>query len=395
MKKGWRIEDFGKVNDIHNGGTPKTAIKEYWDGEIFWITPKDLGKLEGIYITDTERKITDLGLKKSSAKVLPVNSIVLSSRAPIGHLAISNVPISTNQGCKGIVVDEKLNDVKYIFYFLKNSVKLLNDLGTGTTFKELSAKKLSEVQIPIPSLLEQQKIVEKLDTAFELIDQAKANIEKNIQNGKELFQSKLNDVFSQKAVGWKEIQLGDIGKVSMCKRIMKDQTLPEGDIPFYKIGTFGKEPNAFISKEIFNEYSTKYSYPKKGEILLSASGTIGRCVVFDGEPSFFQDSNIVWISNDEKLVLNEFLSQFYKICDWNPSKGATISRLYNSDLRRIKMSFPNIEEQRKLIPRFEKLEQQTELLQKKYKQKLSNLEELKKSILEKAFKGELINKSTL
>lgn len=191
---------------------------------------------------------------------------------------------------------------------------------------------------------------------------------------------------------WEVKTLGDIGKVSMCKRVFKEDTLPTGDIPFYKIGTFGKEPNAYITKERYDEFRRKFSFPKKGDILISASGTIGRCVRYDGEPAYFQDSNIVWIDNNEDKVLNDFLYQFYKVCDWNPSKGATISRLYNDDLRRIKISFPNIEEQKRLIPQIEKLQEQTNLLVTKYKQKLANLEELKKSILEKAFKGELSTK---
>ena len=264
----------------------------------------------------------------------------------------------------------------------------------------LNVKDVRGFNIPIQPLEEQRDIVAKLDQAFAAIDQAKANIEKNIANAKELFQSKLNQIFAKNTLsietenkeGWEIKTLGELGKVSMCKRILKNQTLPKGDIPFYKIGTFGKEPDAYISKEIFEEYSTKYSYPKKGQILLSASGTIGRTVIFDGKPSFFQDSNIVWIDNNEDKVLNDFLYQFYKVCDWNPSKGATISRLYNDDLRRIKISFPNIEEQKRLIPQIEKLQEQTNLLVTKYKQKLANLEELKKSILEKAFKGELSTK---
>lgn len=276
---------------------------------------------------------------------------------------------------------------KFLIYYLNH--KDLSQYITGLTVPKLNQQKLKSIPVPHPPLSEQQAIVKKLDFAFEAIEKAKANIEKNIQNAKELFQSKLNEIFSQKGEGWEIRTLGELGKVSMCKRIMKDQTKDEGDIPFYKIGTFGKKPNAFISKEIFHEYSRKYSYPKKGEILLSASGTIGRCFVFDGAPSFFQDSNIVWITHDEKLVLNEFLFQFYKICDWNPSKGATISRLYNNDLKKIKINFPKIEQQKKLIPRIEKLQEQTDILQEKYKQKLANLEELKKSILEKAFKGEL------
>mgnify|MGYP005637545899 CR=1 FL=1 len=170
---------------------------------------------------------------------------------------------------------------------------------------------------------------------------------------------------------------------------MKHQTTQTGDIPFYKIGTFGKSPNAFISDEIYREFKEKYSFPQKGDILISASGTIGRRVVYDGEPAYFQDSNIVWIDNNEELILNGYLYQFYGICDWNPSKGATISRLYNDDLRRIPISFPNISEQKKSVEIMEKLNAQTQHMMVQYQQQLDNLIELKKSILQKAFNGEL------
>ena len=147
-------------------------------------------------------------------------------------------------------------------------------------------------------------------------------------------------------VEWKT--LGEVGKVRMCKRILKHQTSHIGEIPFYKIGTFGKQPDAFISKEIFTEYKEKYNYPKKGEILISASGTIGRTVVFDGEDAYFQDSNIVWIENDEREVLNKFLFYYYKVVNWNISEGGTIKRLYNDNLSKIKIPIPPIEEQERI-----------------------------------------------
>ena len=112
--------------------------------------------------------------------------------------------------------------------------------------------------------------------------------------------------------GWKEKKLGDIANVRMCKRIFAEQTTSTGEIPFYKIGTFGKESNAYIPRELFDEYRSKYSYPKIGEVLISASGTIGRTVIFNGQDAYFQDSNIVWIENDETQVLNKYLFYSYK-----------------------------------------------------------------------------------
>ncbi|MEZ9404964.1 restriction endonuclease subunit S [Vibrio sp. 10N.286.48.F5] len=143
---------------------------------------------------------------------------------------------------------------------------------------------------------------------------------------------------------WKAEKLGTLGKVSMCKRILKSETSSVGEIPFYKIGTFGKVADAFISRDVFEKYKKKYSYPKKGDILISASGTIGRLVVFDGEESYFQDSNIVWIDNDEKLVINKFLYYCYQNVNW-VGDGNVISRLYNDNLRNISIFIPSRLEQ--------------------------------------------------
>lgn len=127
-------------------------------------------------------------------------------------------------------------------------------------------------------------------------------------------------------------KLGEVGCVRMCKRIMKDQTSSTGDVPFYKIGTFGGTANAYITQELFDEYSSRYNYPKKGNILISAAGTIGRTVVFDGKPSYFQDSNIVWLEHDGTQVTDEYLKYIYSTSPWYVADGGTISRLYNNNI---------------------------------------------------------------
>ncbi|PUD13102.1 restriction endonuclease subunit S [Helicobacter pylori] len=143
---------------------------------------------------------------------------------------------------------------------------------------------------------------------------------------------------------WKKVRLGDVGKPCMCKRVMKHQTTRYGEIPFYKIGTFGNTADAFISKKLFLEYKTKYSFPKKGDILISASGTIGRAVIYDGKPAYFQDSNIVWIDNDETLVKNDFLFYAYSNIKWN-TEHTTILRLYNDNFRNTLIPLPPLNEQ--------------------------------------------------
>lgn len=132
---------------------------------------------------------------------------------------------------------------------------------------------------------------------------------------------------------WEVKILGEIGEPCMCKRILKEQTSSTGDIPFYKIGTFGGIPDAFISRDLFEQYKEQYNYPRKGTLLLSAAGTIGRVVVFDGKDSYFQDSNIVWIDNDETKVTNDFLFYCYSRMQWKTEEGGIVSRLYNANLK--------------------------------------------------------------
>ncbi|AFI05843.1 restriction endonuclease subunit S [Helicobacter cetorum] len=144
---------------------------------------------------------------------------------------------------------------------------------------------------------------------------------------------------------WEVVKLGDIGEPCMCKRVMKYQTTPYGEIPFYKIGTFGKTADAFISKKLFLEYKTKYSFPKKGDVLISASGTIGRAVIYNGKPAYFQDSNIVWIKNNEQLATNVFLFYAYSSVKWH-TEYTTISRLYNDNLKNTLIPLPPLDEQK-------------------------------------------------
>ena len=180
-------------------------------------------------------------------------------------------------------------------------------------------------------------------------------------------------------VEWKT--LGEIGKISMCKRIMKNETSDSGDIPFYKIGSFGGIADSFISRDLFEKYKKTYSYPKKGEILLSASGTIGKSVIFDGSPSYFQDSNIVWISNDEKVVFNKYLYYYYQIAKWNISSGGTIARLYNDNLAKTPIQIPPLPVQTEIVRILDKFVEQQEQLEKLIELRMKQYEYYREEML--------------
>ena len=171
----------------------------------------------------------------------------------------------------------------------------------------------------------------------------------------------------------------------MCRRVLKEQTSQQGDVPFYKIGTFGGKADTFIARALYDEYRKKYSYPKKGEILISASGTIGKSIIFDGNDAYFQDSNIVWISHNECVVKNRYLYYLFQMIDWNPQTGGTVSRLYNYHLKNIKISLPPLEIQNKvteILDKFQSLLEDTEgLLPQEIEQRQKQYEYYREKLL--------------
>jgi restriction endonuclease S subunit len=200
-EKGWKLVKLGDKNLFHieTGSTPKTNIKEYWEnGNIKWITPKDLGKITtSKFILDTERKITQKGLKSCSTTIIPKGSIIISTRAPIGHIAITGDEMCFNQGCKGIVIKDKsqvLND--FLYYVLLTKVEEMIALGSGATFKEISRKKLASIRIPLPPLEEQKRIAEYLDKLYEKTILLKKHQEETQKEIEMLTSSVLNKAFT-------------------------------------------------------------------------------------------------------------------------------------------------------------------------------------------------------
>ena len=168
----WNVVKIGDVCEVVGGGTPSTKIDEYWDGDIPWITPADLAKHEIPRVFKGERNITDLAINKSGAKLLKKNTIILSSRAPIGYVAISSTEMCTNQGCKNLECDDNLINYYYLFMWLKNNKDLLNSYGSGATFLELSIKSLSKIKLLLPSI----ELQNRFGDYFEKIDAEITNL---------------------------------------------------------------------------------------------------------------------------------------------------------------------------------------------------------------------------
>ncbi|EGO7927326.1 restriction endonuclease subunit S [Enterococcus faecalis] len=283
----------------------------------------------------------------------------------------------------------KSADSDFFLRRINNGIqRQLSIQAEGTGQHVLSLKKFKNIVAMFPSEEEQQKI----GTFFKQLDDTIALHQRKLDLLKETKKGFLQKMFPKNGAkvpeirfpgfteDWEQRKLGDLGSVAMNKRIFKDQTSDNGEVPFFKIGTFGSHPDAFISRELFEEYKSKYPYPEVGDILISASGSIGRTVVYQGEDEYFQDSNIVWLKHNGRLD-NKFLQQFYSIVKWQGLEGSTIKRLYNKNILDTNISVPTLDEQNKLGAFFEQLDDTIALQQRK----LDLLKETKKGFLQKMF----------
>jgi type I restriction enzyme, S subunit len=203
---GWPTARLEDCAEIVAGATPSTSAPVYWGGDICWATPKDLSELEGAYISDTPRKITRSGLQSCAATVLPPDSVLFSSRAPIGHVAINTVPMATNQGFKSLVPNRDRVHAKFLYHWIRRNRSYLESLGNGATFKEVSKAVVSRIEIPVPPLPEQRRLAAILDKA----DALRAKRRAALAQLDTLTQSIFLDMFGDPATnpkGWRDAML--------------------------------------------------------------------------------------------------------------------------------------------------------------------------------------------
>ena len=270
---------------------------------------------------------------------------------------------------------------------MNNYMQPLVNKGAKNDMK-VTAENALKGGVCFPKLNEQNAIVEY----FRSLDHLITLHQRKCEETKKLKKYMLQKMFPQNGQtvpeirfsgftdAWEQRKFGDLGSVAMCKRIFKEQTSTDGDIPFYKIGTFGAEPDAFISRELFEEYRGKFQYPNIGDMLISASGTIGRTVEYKGEEAYFQDSNIVWFKHDDR-VDNSFLKCIYEIVKWSGIEGSTIKRLYNDNFLKTEFSMPKVAEQQQIGMYFQSLDHLITLHQYKCEQ----LQSMKKFMLQNMF----------
>ena len=254
-----------------------------------------------------------------------------------------------NSFCFGLRITRRDISPLFLSYYFNSKVgrDFMRIFAQGSTRYNMSKTKFMQQSITIPPLDEQIAIAETL-SAFDL---HLANLSELITKHEGIRAGALEDLLSGRTRlpgfrgEWRTVKLGELGKVKMCRRVFHSQTQSYGQVPFFKIGTFNTEPDAYISRELFEEYKRLYPYPKKGNILLSAAGTIGRTFFFDGRDAYFQDSNIVWLDADPAKVDGRFLMYFYQTYPWQNLEGTAIRRLYNKMILDTPINLPPVDEQ--------------------------------------------------
>ncbi|SDM41018.1 type I restriction enzyme, S subunit [Daejeonella rubra] len=397
MKQGWEIKKLGEVYDVRDGthDSPKYVSEGY-----ALITSKNLKNdslnydnvnyiTEQDYININKRSKVDIGDILFAMIGTIGNPVVIKDEPDfaIKNVALFKVP--------------KSQDSFFLKYFLDSSnvIDCMSNDAKGATQKFVGLGYLRNFEISLPPLPEQQRIVAILDEAFEAIARAKANAEQNLKNAKELFESYLQGVFENGNENWETKSLDELGTITSSKRIYKSEYVKDG-VPFYRTKEIKELSNGksitlelFISRKRYNEIKKSFGVPQINDLLMSAVGTIGEIMVIENSEEFyFKDGNIVWFkgfksldTNYLKFALTAFVEKIKGL-----AIGAAYSALTIEKLNKYQISFPKtIEEQQTIVQKLDALSTETKKLEAIYKQKINDLEELKKSVLQKAFSGEL------
>ncbi|MBR2006921.1 MAG: restriction endonuclease subunit S [Alistipes sp.] len=381
MKQGWEIKKLREVCDIVGGSTPKTSEPSYWDGEHYWITPAELDGSK--YISSTSRTITDEGVKSAHLQLLPSGTVLLSSRAPIGKVAITTAPMYCNQGFKNLVCSDKLYN-EFAYWFLFHNTDYLNSLGTGATFKEISKRVVEQIPISIPPREEQERIVSELDCLSGVIE----NKREQLKQLDALAQSIFYQMFGDPITNEKRWEVKRINEVcSIFGRIGFRGYTTNDLVSNSKDGAISLSPSNIINGHLDYSkctYISWFKYEESPEIkiynedilLVKTGSSYGKCALVRNLP---HKATI----NPQFVVLKNFkINNRYLTCCLQsyPVKfefdkftiGAAIPTFSQKNLGNMQIAIPPLTFQQEFAEKIEAIEKQKELI----KQSITQTEEL-------------------
>jgi len=400
LPKGWEIKKLGEVCEIVNGSTPLRTNKEFWEnGNFPWFTIDDIRE-QGRIITETKQKVTDVALTK--LRVLPADTVLLCCTASVGEYAITKIELTTNQQFNGLVVkDRKKLHPEFLMHYCSTLKNKLLGLSGKTTIDFIAISKLKNLEIPLPPLPEQQRIVSILDEAFAAIDKAKANAEQNLSNANELFENAAQIIFTEKGNDWEEKLLGEFATfrngINYTKGSKGEKVQIVGVKDFQK--RYWVPENDLVEVSLDGQLNDT-DLLQEGDILAVRSNgnpqLIGRTLLagkIEGRVS--HSGFTIRIRLESKEVSPNYLCHFLKIRDTrkklvDSGNGVGIRSLNQGSLSSLVVPFPkSLKEQVAIVDKVDSIAEQSQKLKDIYQRKLDDLEELKKSVLQKAFAGEL------
>jgi type I restriction enzyme S subunit len=399
MNKKWNYKKIGDVFKTYSGGTPLKSHKEYYiGGSIPWLLS---GEVNQRRIAETKNFITKKGYENSSAKIFPKNTVLVAMYgATAGQVGILDIEATTNQAVCGILPCESIIPDFLYFYMLSIKDRLISQ-AVGNAQPNLSQLKIKNTHIPIPPLPEQQRIVEILDQSFAAIDQAIENTEQNLENIKFVFDNYLQSIFSRKNHGWEERKLSEIALIKGGKRVPKGYKLKTSPTnhPYIRVtdfndyGSINLDDIHYIDDHVYEQIK-RYTI-STNDLYISIAGTIGKSGII---PKELEGANLTEnaCKLEFKVPINpKFIYYFTKSTLFMEQAGlntriAAMPKLALSRLGTIKLSIPmDLAEQNNYVKTLDEISTHIQQLQRYYNQKIEKLQELKQSILHKAFQGEL------
>jgi type I restriction enzyme S subunit len=363
LPNGWSYVKLRDCCDIVSGATPRRDHPEYWDGDIPWVTPKDLSDLEMSVLEDAPEYITEQGYKSCSTTLLPKGSILFSSRAPIGLVAIAGRPMCTNQGFKSLIPGDDV-DSGYLYHCMKSLVPRIQDMGRGATFAEISKELFGEIEIPLAKeIKEQKRIAAILDKA----DAIRRKRKKAIQLADEFLRSVFLDLFGDPVTnpkGWPVVRLDELAAKVTDGTHQSPRWTPDG-VPFLFISNIVNqkisfETEKFIAEETFQEL-TRITPIEVGDVLYTTVGSYGNAALVTSDRKFCFQRHIAHIKPDRIKVIPEFLwammnSPGVRRQADKQARGVAQKTLNLGELKSFLVFNPSVAEQQKFVRFIRKVE---------------------------------------
>lgn len=412
LPENWCWTRLGKITNIVGGGTPSSSKKEYYDnGTIPWLSPADLSGYSDIYISRGQKNITELGLSKSSARLMPKDTVLLSSRAPIGYVAIASNSISTNQGFKNFLPSDAFYS-RFLYWYLKSSKSLLESYASGTTFLELSGSKASMVEFPLPPLPEQKRIVHRIESLFAKLDEAKEKIQQVLDGAEMRKAAILHKAFTGELTknwrkengisedSWVEYTLQSVCTMKITDGTHKTPTYSdkENGVVFLSAkditsGEINWENTKYITSELHKELYSRLA-PQINDILLAKNGTTGVAALVKEDKVFDIYVTLALLRPNVEIVIPEYLlniinSPLCKVQFNENLTGIGVPNLHLRDIKDVKIKVPSISEQEIISDKVEMLLANEGMVTKNCLKQIEVIDTMKQSILAKAFRGEL------